>query len=229
MKVEKSNDVITIKRETDYYGIMLEWREQSRVLEFNNINFNDKDDIELDYKVDPDVKFVNEFDIILVSSYDDDPNITIGSIVVLDISLANINEINSYCMFKFSEELKALTECIMKQKQKQNSLLNRVLYIKSIEIYPSFRGLELGGNIINLLLETYLHVKNIEFSSCILALGPSRAMSYPEYEDEYNELSDENFNKIRIRLRRFYKKIGFVKWKTKNRYHFMIRNLKDRD
>lgn len=229
MTIKKDDDFITIQRETNYYGIKLEWMEQSRILEFNNINFNDKADIELEYKIDPDVKFVNEFDIILVSSDDDDRNITIGNIVVLDISIDNINDINLSYMFNNDEELVALTECIMKQNPEQSILLNRILYIKSIEIYPSFRGLELGGNIINLLLETYLHVKNIEFSSCILALGPSRAMSYPEYENEDNELSDEAFNQIRIRLRRFYKKIGFVKWKTKNRYHFMIRNLKGRD
>ena len=71
-------------------------------------------------------------------------------------------------------------------------------------------------------------VKNIEFSACILVLGPSRAMSYPEYENEYNELSKENFKEIRARLRRFYKRLGFVNWKTKNYFKFMIKNLKSR-
>ena len=115
------------------------------------------------------------------------------------------------------------------KKKTAKSLVKSILCIKSIELYPKFRGLELGDSIIKLLLETYTHVKNINFSSCILALGPSRAMSYPEYEDEYGELLESDFKKLRTRLRCFYKRIGFVKWKTKDGFQFMIKKLKDRD
>ncbi|MGU8833499.1 hypothetical protein ACV3UL_04205 [Clostridium perfringens] len=68
MNIRKYDNSTIISKETNYYGIKLEWIEQSRVLEFNNINFNNKKDIETDYNVDPDVKYVNEFDIILVSN-----------------------------------------------------------------------------------------------------------------------------------------------------------------
>ena len=228
MNIKKDNDFITISKETNYYGIKLEWIEQSRVLEFNNINFNNKKDIEMDYKVDPDVKYVNEFDIVLVSD-DGESDVVIGNILVLDISSENMINIHWSDKIGRSSEIDALIECISKQNAKQNNLLNRILYIKSVEIHPKFRGLELGTNIINLILETYKAVKNIEFSACILALGPSGAMSYPEYEDENNELSEESFKEIRVRLRRFYKRLGFVNWKTKNDFKFMIKNLKDRD
>lgn len=46
----------------------------------------------------------------------------------------------------------------------------------------------------------------------------------------YEELcTKSDLKKLRTRLRGFYKRIGFVKWKTKDGFQFMIKKLKDRD
>jgi len=228
MITKKGNEFITVSEEINYYGIELQWNGKSRVLEFNNNNLDDMDDVLLEYSIDPDVKYLNEFNIILLSEYVGQ-DIKIGSIATIEIPQDNINDL--YLSYKVgkSNEIDSLIKCLSKQKLQEEGLFKRILYIKSIELYPEFRGLELGDSIIKLLLETYTHVNNINFSSCILALGPSRGMSYPEYEDENGELSESDFKKLRTRLRGFYKRIGFVKWKTKDGYQFLIKNLnKDR-